>query len=177
MTWDPYCTPPEVTPIARLGQLWKHQAVTHSSTNIATPGITSVISRELVYPKCYALATKQSLAILILGLTLLYKSLSIKSLFIQVLIYSSPCLKFLVYTSPCLKVLVLQLHQLRPNSFCPGPWPDLALEGTYCTLLYMLFICTLHLCILHTVLFTIYSVLCILNSCIWVISPRAENDC
>ena len=56
MTWDPYCTPPEVTPIARLGQLRKHQAVTHPSTNLATPCLTSVISRELVYPKCYALA-------------------------------------------------------------------------------------------------------------------------
>ena len=55
MTWDPYCTPPEVTPIARLGQLRKHQAVTHPSTNLATPCLTSVISRELVYPKCYAL--------------------------------------------------------------------------------------------------------------------------
>ena len=60
MTWDPYCTPPEVTPIARLGQLWKHQAVTHPSTNLATPCLTSVISRELVYPKCYALALLQN---------------------------------------------------------------------------------------------------------------------
>ena len=56
MTWDPYCTPPEVTPIARLGQLRKHQAATHPRTNLATPCLTSVISRELVYPKCYALA-------------------------------------------------------------------------------------------------------------------------
>ena len=55
MTWDPYCTPPEVTPIARLGQLRKHQAVTHPCTNIAKPCLTSVISRELVYPKFYAL--------------------------------------------------------------------------------------------------------------------------
>ena len=56
MTWDPYCTPPEVTPIARLGQLRKHQAVTHPSTNLATPCLTSVISLELMYPKWYALA-------------------------------------------------------------------------------------------------------------------------
>ena len=55
MTWDPYCTPPEVTPIARLGQLRKHQAVIHTSTNLVTPFLTSVISRELVYPKCYTL--------------------------------------------------------------------------------------------------------------------------
>ena len=58
MTWDPYCTPPEVTPLARLGQLWKHEAVTHPSTNIGTPCLTSVISQELVYPKCYVLAFK-----------------------------------------------------------------------------------------------------------------------
>ena len=33
----------------------KHQAVTHPSTKFATPCLTSVIARELVYPKCYAL--------------------------------------------------------------------------------------------------------------------------
>ena len=56
MTWDPYCTPPEVTSIAKLRQLRKHHAVNHPSFNIATPCLTSVISWELVYPKCYALS-------------------------------------------------------------------------------------------------------------------------
>ena len=59
MTWDPHCTPPEVTPIARLGQLWKHQAVNHPSTNIYTLCLTSEVSRELVYLKYYALALIQ----------------------------------------------------------------------------------------------------------------------
>ena len=57
MTWDPYCTPPGFTPIARLGQLWKHHAVTHPSTNIAKLCLASVILRELVYLKCYAVIT------------------------------------------------------------------------------------------------------------------------
>ena len=55
MTWDPYCTPQEVMATVKLGQLRKYQAVTTPSTNLVTPFLTSVISRELVYPKYYAL--------------------------------------------------------------------------------------------------------------------------
>ena len=42
--------------IARLGQFKKNVAVTHPSNNLATPCFTSVISRELVYQKFFALA-------------------------------------------------------------------------------------------------------------------------
>ena len=43
MAWNPYCTPPEDTPIVRLGQPHQSLVVTHSSTNLATPCLPTVV--------------------------------------------------------------------------------------------------------------------------------------
>ena len=54
MTLGPYCTSQEVIPIAGLGPPHQNLAVTYPRTNLATPCLTLVISRELVYLKCFA---------------------------------------------------------------------------------------------------------------------------